>query len=190
MTEVIPKTIPPEVTTAIKWIVVAAIVAAVVYILAKAVYNYRAKRPRAEIEEIHESLWSWNGFKDDLRLFLGMMQHRFQRKPKKAAPYPQIDLTENDDWVMLDIRELYRHLLWEAAGYGVIRWKQETSDEYARRLSKALPGSSGPIGEITSLYEYVRYGDNQAENEQVDRANSLWRRLRRLLRRSNEGQQR
>ena len=39
-----------------------------------------------EIEEIHESLWSWRGLKDDLRLLFGMMGQKFKRKRAPAVP--------------------------------------------------------------------------------------------------------
>ena len=90
MPEVALKTLPPEVILIIKWVVIALVAAAVVFILAKAVSRFREQRAREEIEEIHESLWSWRGFRDDLKLLLQAMGRRFQRQgqPSRRMGYP------------------------------------------------------------------------------------------------------
>jgi hypothetical protein len=178
MGEVVPKEIPPEVTTVIKWIVVAIIVAAVIYFLARAVYRHRAKRALAEIEEIHESLWSWSGFKDDFWLFLNMLGQRFKRKPKIASPRHYID---EDILGRLNIREIYQRLLWEGARGGIARRRHETASEYSERLGQTVPDSSEPLAQITDLYIGVRYGDISAQEEQTNHANSLWRFLHNLM---------
>ena len=178
--EIIPVDIPPLVTDIIKWMVVALIAAAIVFILAKAIARFRAQHVREEIEEIHESLWSWRGLKDDLRLLFGMMRKRFQRKRAPASPKYYID---DNISRRLNIREIYRHLLWEARRSGVARHPHETASEYAGRLERAVPDSSEPLDRLTDLYVDVRYGETSPPEQQVDNANSIWRALRGLLRR-------
>jgi hypothetical protein len=181
MPEVVSKSLPPEVILAIKWLVVALIIAAVIYLLAKAVFRYRAQRAQEEIEEIHESLWSLSGFRDDVRLFFNMMGQKFKRKPAPAAP-PRYYIDE-DILGRLDIREIYRHLLWEGARSGVARRSYETAWEYTGRLQQAVPDGSEQLAQLTDLYVDARYGEIRTQEEQVDSANSLWKTLRNLLRR-------
>jgi hypothetical protein len=178
--QVATKEIPPEVTMALKWMVLAVIAAAVILILAKAVSRSRGQRAREEIEEIHESLWSWRGLRDDLGLLFRMMGQRFKRKPEPAGPPPY--RMDDDISGRLDVREIYRHLLWEAGRSGMARRRQETASEYAGRLGALVPAGSEPLNRITDLYVEVRYGEISAREEQVDNANGLWRTLRGLLR--------
>jgi hypothetical protein len=176
--DIVPKELPPWVTEAVKWFVVALIIGLVIFILAKAVSRIRSQRVRDEIEEIHESLWSWRGLRDDLRLLLGMMGNRFKRKPA-AVPGYRFDENENK---RLQIREIYRHLLWEGARSGLARRRHETASEYSGRLGRKVPESNESLSRLNDLYASVRYGEINAPEEQVDSANSLWTALRGILR--------
>ncbi len=175
--EIIPKELPPWATEAIKWFVIALIVGLVLFILAKAVSRMRARRARDEIEEIHESLFSWKGLRDDLKELLGMVGNRFRRKP--AAPGYRFD---EEAAGRMDIREIYRHLLWEGARSGLPRRRHETAAEYSGRVEQSVPESEGPLRNITGEYENVRYGEISVPEERVDSANSLWQKLKGLLR--------
>jgi len=175
---VMSKELPLAVTEAIKWFVIVLIAAAVVFILAKAISRFRTRGAREEIEEIHESLWSWRGLRDDLRLLLSTMGQRFKRKPSVS---PQYHFDENPSG-RLDIREIFRHLQWEAGRSGMSRRRHETASEYTSRLQRMVPDSGEPLNQITDLYVNVRYGEINVPEEQVDSANSLWQTLRGLLR--------
>jgi hypothetical protein len=179
--EVVAKELPPWVTDAIKWFAVALIVGLVLFILAKAVSRIRDRRLRDEIEEIHESLWSWRGLRDDLKELLKMV---FKRKKELVKEY-HFDENVKDE---MDIREIYRHLLWEGKRSGIPRRRYETPAEYSGRLRRTVPESDEPLNNITGLYENVRYGENTVPEEQVGSANSLWQRLKGMLRRFREGQ--
>lgn len=170
--------IPPIVTTVLQWLVIVAIAAIVIYILARAISRFRARRERDEIEEIHESLWSLDGFKDDLRLLLNMIGQRFKRRPKPVTGYH----FDKDVPGRMDVREIYRHLLWEGARSGVARRKYETTCEYEGRLAQYVPAGKEPLARITGLYADVRYGEIKPREKQVDSANDLWKALRSLLR--------
>ncbi len=172
-----------NVVLVLKWVFFALVVVAVVFFLARAISRSRFLRSEAEVEEISESLWSWKAFKADLRLFLkGIWRRRRKRmKPVPASLVPSWYLGE-DVPDMLDIRQIFRHLLWESSTFGIRRQCYETPYEFTRRLEKALPGSSEQLGELTNLYVNVRYGELEVEGEKVKYANRLWRALRRLLR--------
>ncbi len=176
--EVVGKDLPLWVTESIKWLVIAVIIAVIIFILAKAISRLRSRRRRDEIEEIHESLFSWRGLKDDLKELLNMMGQKFQRKPSAARPYQ----FREDVSGRLDIREIYRHLQWEGSRSGFPRRQHETASEYSGRLRHSVPDSGEPLNEVTGLYENVRYGETGVPEKQVDKANSLWQTIRGLLR--------
>jgi len=181
--EAIPKELPPWVMEAVKWFVVAIIIGLVIFILAKAVSRIRGRRARDEIEEIHESLWSWKGLRDDLKELLGMMGQRFKRKP---AAGPSYRFDENVSG-RLDIREIFRHLLWEGARSGLTRRRHETASEYSDRLGRTVPESNESLSQLNDLYASVRYGEINAPEEQVESANSLWQVLKGMLRKLRGG---
>ncbi len=172
-------TLPPEAVTAIKWVVAIIIIGLVVFLLSKAISRYFGRKDKDDIEEIHESLWNMKDIRDDFRLFFKSLSQRFRRKPKPAlAWYPFSDNPEG----RLDIRDIYRYLLWEGKRSGVPRLKRETVTEYAERLHRHMPEGAGSIDQITNMYSDVRYGDIQAPEERVDNANTLWQKVRNLLR--------
>jgi hypothetical protein len=181
-TNVVPKELPLWATILIKWVVAAIIIGLVVWILARTVGRFRARRAREEIEEVRESLFSWKGLRDDLKLFFNMMGQRFKRK--EGAGTPAFD--ENDKGP-LDIREIYRHLQWEAGKVGVPRRRHETPDEYALRLKRYAPDTSEPLTDITAVYKNVRYGENIVPQDQVDNANGVWQKLQEMLRKMRGG---
>jgi hypothetical protein len=178
-----PKEVPPWVTETLKWFVIAIIVAVIILILAKAVSRLRGGRRGDEIEEIHESIFSWRGLRDDLRELLNTLGNRFKRRP--LAPPPR--RFQEDATGRLDIREIFRHLQWEGSRSGLPRRRYETAAEYTERLERAVPESGEPLAGINDAYEVVRYGETLVPEERVDNANGLWRTLRGLLRKLRGG---
>jgi hypothetical protein len=173
--DVISKGLPAWAMESIKWFVVALVVGLVLFILAKAVSRMRVRRAHDEIEEIHESLWSWRGLSDDLK---EMFRNLFRKKGALPAANP---FDEDFDGEM-DVREIYRHVLWEGKRSGLARRRQETPGEYSVRVRQSVPDSDEPLRDITREYESVRYGDNIVPEDRVKSANSLWRRLKGMLR--------
>ena len=173
--EIIAKELPAWATETIKWFVIALAVGLVLFILYKAVSRMRGRRARDEIEEIHESLWSWRGLRDDLKGLLGSL---FKRKEAPAAEHYFDENYEGE----MDIREIYQHLLWEGKRSGLPRHRQETPGEYSVRLGHAVPESDVPLEDITREYESVRYGDNIIPEERLKSANGLWGKLKGILR--------
>lgn len=170
---------------AIKWTLFAIVVIAVIFLFARLITRYRSSRERPDVDEFHESLWSWGGFRADLRLFLSTFVQRLKRKkkrPGKGSPVPRW-YTKDEVEGTLGIREIYQRLLWMASYFGVARRRHETPYEYIPRLVQAIPAATEQLGELTSMYIDVRYGDIEAEERQVDYANRLWRALKELLHR-------
>jgi hypothetical protein len=177
--EVTPANIPPWLQDAIKWFVVALVVGLVLFILAKAVSRIRQRRARDEIEEIHESLFSWKGLMNDLKELLKMP---FRKKEELVREY---HFDENAIGEM-DIREIYRHVMWEGKRSGIPRRQHETAREYASHLEREVPDSTVPMDDITRVYESVRYGEMKVPEERVKSANNWWQKLRGLIRKLRE----
>lgn len=170
-------TLAPEAVSAIKVVLVVIFIGLIAFLLTKAVSRY-FKRQKDSIEEIHESIWDAQDIRDDIMNFLKSLGNRFRRKPRPAAA--AYIFKENPG--RLEIRDIYRHLLWEGKRSGMPRHRQETVEEYAARLGERLPEATAPVNGITDMYSGVRYGDVAAPEERVDSANSLWQKLRNLLR--------
>ena len=172
---------------ALKWTLFAIITIIIIYLLAKAIRRFRLSRMRTDVTEVNESLWSWSGFVEDVRLFLSSIWQRIWRRRKETAPVhtiPQRYLEEMEEGIM-DIREIYRRLLWQASRFGMGRRSCETPYEYSERLEQLVPDGQEPLTEITDLYVNIRYGEMETRKRQVDRANNLWQTLKRILRPSS-----
>jgi large-conductance mechanosensitive channel len=175
--QVTPNNWPSAVTETIKWTMLTLIIAAVVYILIRAISRFRDRRARDEIEEIHESLFSWRGLRKDLRELLNMMGKRFQRKEAASAKY---HFNESDQG-MMDIREIYRHMQWEGGKSGIPRRRHETTGEYQSRLRRRLPEGSEQLEDIVRSYDSVRYGDEKLIDKEYISTNNGWKVIRNLL---------
>ncbi len=172
------RALSPEVIMIIKWVIIALVIALIIFILAKAISRYLDRHGGDKIEEIHESLWNIKDIRNDFRLFLKMLGDKFKRKSRPGPGY----LFETGSGGKMNVREIYRHLLWEGKRSGLPRRRHETVTEYARRLEKSIPEGTGPVDNITDLYSDVRYGDISIQEEKVDSANTLWGTIRNLLR--------
>ncbi len=173
--ETVVKQLPTWATETIKWFVVALIIGLVLFILMKAVSRIRDRRLRNEIEEIHESLWSWKGLRDDMKELLKSL---FKRKEGPVKVY-HFDENVKDE---MDVREIYRQLQWEGGRSGIPRRRHETASEYTSHLGRELPDSHAPLDDITRMYENVRYGENTIPPEHVRKANGLWLTIKGMLR--------
>jgi hypothetical protein len=140
-------------------------------------------RVEKEIEEEHETLFSWNAFKIDLRVFLSWLfrwAHRRKTAPApEAFPIPVPILTgQEDTGKIFSIRELYQALLWQGRQLGTPRRKTETPYEY-RPIIKSRMGTAGDeVDALTEAYIVERYGQVKPAPEKLTLLNRLWRNLR------------
>ena len=179
--------IPEAVATILKWVLFVTVALIIIFFVARAVSRFRESRGGGEAGDIDESLWSWQGFTEDIWLILSAILDRFRRKQRAAAGAAIPDwFLEEEPEGGLDIREIYRRLLWQAGRYGSGRRDHETPYEYDRRLGPTLPDGSRQLSELTGIYVGVRYGEEDAPGGEVDRANGLWASLRGLLRRPGD----
>lgn len=186
--------IPPEVVLALKWGLVALVALLVVLVLARALTRYWRGRPEEEIEETRESLWSWADFQADVRSLLARFLARFRRTRRTSplAPAPPLAvLVEAEDQRLLSVREVYQGVLWEGRKTGLGRAPAETPHEYENKLLPRLGEAGVPaLHGITEAYVDDRYGHLPPDTDRLLAVNSLWRQLRRLLQRTEAGEQR
>jgi hypothetical protein len=166
----------PILISAIKWTVLAIIIALVIFFLTRSIARYRARHAQEDIDEVRESIFSWRNLRDDLKeMFMSL---RRKPKPPKVQGYQ----FEEDDAKQLDVREIYRHMQWEAGRSGIPRRRHETAEEYARRIKTFVPDGTKPLGNLTHLYENVRYGEEIPSVDKEKNANNLWQALRGMIR--------
>jgi hypothetical protein len=174
--------IPPEIILVLKWVFIILVVALVIFLLIKAITRQLSPRSVEGVEETSESIWNRQEFTADFRRFITDLMNRlkFVRK-KENADADSIPYLKDSGNTMLGIREIYRHLLWNAAQRG-LQWKRsETPHEYAERIVKSVPGIEKQVRDLTDIYISVRYGNLKAEESQIDHANNLWRAVKVIL---------
>ena len=176
---------PPEAMLAIKWSLVALLVIAVLFLLGRTLAHRWRGEQEEDIEEVSESLWSWETFTGDLLSFLaGLFGWLRRRKPTPLVPAsPPIAVVEGDEEIRLfTVREIYQGLLWEGRKAGFPRRQPETPYEYQGKIESRVPIGAPDLREITEAYVAERYGSMETPNERLRLLNRLWLRLRSLLR--------
>ncbi|MBI2918366.1 MAG: DUF4129 domain-containing protein [Chloroflexi bacterium] len=180
-----PSAIPPWVFPALKWGLLALIVALVVLALARVLLRYSRGRWDEDVEEVHESLGAWDAFKHDLASLLTRLWRRFKRQRAGAAPaavVPEAAADPEGQGRLFAAREIYQALLWEGRQAGLARGPWETPHEYRERLRGLMASGAEGLDAITEAYSAERYGDMAAEGQQLEHINRLWRGLRSALR--------
>lgn len=177
----------PQVLAVLQWVLLAAVVAVVVYFLWRALYRYWKGSQEKGYEEINESLWG--NFGADMRSFLRGLADRFRRKPgARAVPPLAATMTDADQFV--SVRELYRGLLWVGAESGRPKATAETPFEYRNTLKRAIerePALREGLADLTDAYVEERYGHVMVDRERGMALVRLWLRLRSALRGTQEG---
>ncbi|MBI4299497.1 MAG: DUF4129 domain-containing protein [Chloroflexi bacterium] len=176
--------IPPEAIVALKWGLLALLLLLVLVILARALLRYWRAKSGAEVEEVSESLWSWETFKADIRRFLARLLARFRRAAAAvvAPATPPLAATRTDGDRLFTIREIYQGLLWEGRHAGVPRRAPETPYEYERKLKGRIETRAEHLAAITEAYVGLRYGGIETDGGQLGLLNRLWQQLRAALR--------
>ncbi len=168
----------------IKWVLFVAILTAIIYFLSRAIYRYWKGNDDKGYEEIHESLWSWSGFSGDLKAFLKGLADRFRRSGVHSSPPLASTITEAQ---LLDVRELYRGLLWEGARNGHPKPYSRTPFEYQADLKSVVGGQRESLEAITGAYVQDRYGHIKTSGEEGMALVHLWISLRSAMSATQDG---
>lgn len=176
-----PVQISPWIINTLKWGFLLLIVATVLFFLIRALVRFWEGKSEKEVEEIHETLWSYNAFKTDLRAILAWLFKWLRRnKPQEVPDLPPAAVFSGgrDQNRRFTVKELYQALLWEGRAAGISRRQSETPDEYRKKLADQLGKAQAEIDALTEAYVFKRYGEVEAEPEKVALLNRLWRVLK------------
>lgn len=162
----------------------ALVVAAVVFLMSFWLRKTRRDKDLIQGEE-HEQFGSWGLFIAQLKGWLLRLLARFRHSVPAADDEVEDDLATlagKAGWEgTLSVRQIYVHLLRSARSAGYPRAPQQTSTEYLRVLSKALPDIRPELQAITAAYIEARYGPHPASPLAVHSANEAWRKIDTLV---------
>jgi hypothetical protein len=137
------------------------VISAIVVGLALLFTRYRHRPPPGELKE---SVYNEGRLAADLSDFLGSMLGRFRPRGSGAAR-----VTE-------PVRRLYFEMLAAGEARGVQRQPADTPLDLSPRLQTTF--ASATPGEITGLFDDVRYGERLPAEAEVRRLREEWERLR------------
>ena len=173
--------IPPEALLVFKWVLAILVVLLILFILASALRRYWKDRKEEEgVEEVSESLWSWEWFKSDLRSYLSRLLRRFRRDrhiTPAAAPMQIAASYAGASDRIFTVREIYQGVLMEGRRAGLPRRQPETPYEYQERLQNNFPPGGSELQAITDAYTAHRYGKVDTTDEELGMLNHIWHRL-------------
>jgi hypothetical protein len=176
--------LPPEWKIILVAIACAVIVTLVVFLMSRWLRNTRRDKDHIEGEE-HEQFGSWGLFIEQLKAWLLRLLAQFRRAAPAVEDEVEDDLASlvgKAGWEgTLSVRRIYVHLLRSARSAGYPRAPQQTSTEYLRVLSEALPDIRPELQTITAAYIEARYGPHPASPLAVHSANEAWRKIDTLV---------
>ena len=160
--------LPHGLTVAIELVLLAALIAFVIWLILRSLRRYLATQAEAGVDEVHESVWS-----SDLALQqLRSLFHGLGRRGGGAASRP-IDLSSEP----VDVRDAYRHLLALGEREGYTRRANESASDYLARLRLAWTSSGEPLDDLTLRYLTARYAE-QSSDDDITHARRDWHQLR------------
>lgn len=168
-------TLPP-VIAAIFGVLLFVLLALTVVILAIAVLYYVRKQRNRQVKDIHESIWAWSLFWDQLRSFLSVLLSRFL--PHRAVQQEDLHISEKSAFTHTICR-IYRSLLKRTAACGYPRSHFETPYEFASRLVRYMPSIKPELSILTAAYVKARYGNIVLE--QTTHVQDTWAKLEQKL---------
>lgn len=137
--------------------------------------------------DLHETLWSWNLFWNQLKALLRSLFGRFF--PQKQSAQETLALEEiNGGPTARTIREVYRALLRSATLRGYPRSKNETPSEFQQRLAEKTPLAEPQLVAVTDAYIATRYGGAVPAEAEVAQVRQQWIALEQKWRQPKTGQ--
>lgn len=128
--------------------------------------------------DLHESVWSWQLFLNQLKAFWrGLLQRFFPRKAPGGTEQDLLNAQDAAPPAVRTIREIYRALLHRAASRGHTRRRDETPYEFRQRLQEHEPRSEPQLGLLTEAYTLARYSGTSPAHDELEAARRHWREL-------------
>ncbi len=164
--------IPEPVMMVMQWVVVALIIALVIWFGMRQLKRLQMKKKVEGEAELRESIFTRDALMNDLKGFFSGLrgglwnrQSRFNLQRRPAT-----------------VRDAYQHVIVHGNRQGVGREDRETPREYASRLSQVEPTLDEPMDDLTERYLRARYGDLSSDDD-IQMAQEDWDAIRQRLRR-------
>jgi hypothetical protein len=173
--------VPVIILLILKWGLLLLLIILLIFLLSRALVRFWQGKDLENLDEEHETFFSWALLRGDLASFFSWFFRWMRRKKIGHLPSSNIKISEaaragsERDY---NVRELYRALLWQGSQLGTPRKSFETAYEYERRLESLIPESKQELSPITESYIKERYGEGVDEPENLALLNRLWRTLR------------
>lgn len=165
--------------TGLKIAIAALVVIVLIWALTRALSHLNDRRQRDTSFEERDFVWSWKSFRSEVIAWLrGIFGRRWRSYASVSAP-PFTDVERRDP---AGVREMYREFLNLAASWIRGRKPQETPAEYVVALEKfdAFDSAARDSEILTRAYEGVRYGQQAADQTDVEAVRASLERLRRM----------
>jgi len=177
--EIVTGSFPATLGAVLQWLLLLVIIGVIIFFLSRAIFRYWRGAQEKGYEEINESLWSWNIFGADVKAFLKSFTDRLRPGGAHLAPPLASTITEPR---YIDIREIYRGLLWEGDRYGYPRARSQTPFEYQSYLESRFDSQKVQLTAITNAYVDNRYGQVPPESDEDLTLVRWWLELRAAIR--------
>ena len=171
---------PMQAPDGLRYVLVAVILIALLFILTRFLWRRRPRRP-VELGEERESIFSWDLLATGAADLLNSLGARFRR-----APDPLAGLRGDARWQhTVAIRELYTHLLKRGAAAEHPRATDQTPDEYVPVVGATAPVAA--VRALTERYDGARYDMQPATAEDAATARAAWEAIERTRRGDTRG---
>jgi hypothetical protein len=177
--------LPTALVQTLKWGSILIVSGLVIFFLSRMLSRYWKAKSEEGVEEVNETLGTWNLLKMDLRGFLSwLFRWLHRRRPLQIDEDAQFrsPALETQGDKLYTIREIYQALLWEGRQNGTPRRSTETPYEYKLRLQEHRETMSEELNSLTEAYIVERYGQINPPPEKVSWLNGIWRSLREKFR--------
>ncbi len=148
-----------------------------IVLIVRLLAHRRSGRVIGHIDEIHESLWSWELFVAQLKAFFHALWQRLFPQHAQTVQGVDGDDEMSNEPTARSIREVYRALLRWAADRGYPRKKNETPYEFRSRLHTRLPLTEPELSIVTEAYTAIRYGRVVPGESEVVHIQQTWLQL-------------
>ncbi|WP_338258464.1 DUF4129 domain-containing protein [Dictyobacter halimunensis] len=169
---------PPAVQTIAGFVFIALMITLLVTVIILVVVLLRRRRAGRRSLDLHESLWSWGLFWQQIT---GLLSHLWQRlrrrKDEQPAPIVERGIEDDEAPMLRDVRVIYRAFLQWAASQGYRRQQAETPGELKQRLVQPLPAFEPEMQAVTEIYTAARYSHVSPGEAEVARMQRNWSEL-------------
>lgn len=156
-------------------ILLLAIVVFALILVVKFIRSWRKRERPKQRWELHENLWSWLLFWQQLSSFMHTLLKRFfafNPSPIHIGAYPPT--IDRQAPFMRDIYEIYHTFLKYAANQGYPRKNYETPYEFSIRVAQHFPLLEPHLALITSAFITTRYAGTMLKPEDVSTTHNAW----------------